>query len=405
MVDSNHTHLAPGTILQGKYQIENTLGQGGFGITYLARDLNLEINLAIKEYMPQDLATRLPGNTEVSIHSGNLRAHYDDGLTKFLQEARTLARFESHPNIVSVRDYFEANETAYFVMNYIEGITLKEYIRNSGGSISVPQALSVFMPVLDALREVHAYDVLHRDISPDNIFMTAKGQIILIDFGAARQSVSNKGHSMSIILKPGYTPEEQYRSRGLQGPWTDLYALGATFYRAITGQMPVESLDRLAQDDLIPPSALGVKIDTPLEAALLRAMAVKAEDRFQTAADFQAALLGVATAAAPNSSSPSSDVGSVMAPSALSNGATLSSDSESADPVPAPQPTPPGIPPVTGTFAGQQTASLGAAAPSAAAPPTSVSGSVGQAPVPKGKVALIGMVIVGLLLAALYLAR
>ncbi|SMP65268.1 serine/threonine protein kinase [Anoxynatronum buryatiense] len=398
MADSNHTHLAPGTILQGKYQIESTLGQGGFGITYLARDLNLEINLAIKEYMPQDLATRLPGNAEVSIHSGNLRAHYDDGLTKFLQEARTLARFESHPNIVSVRDYFEANQTAYFVMNYIEGITLKEFIRNNEGIISVPQALSVFMPVLDALREVHAYDVLHRDISPDNIFMTAKGQIILIDFGAARQSVSNKGHSMSIILKPGYTPEEQYRSRGLQGPWTDLYALGATFYRAITGQMPVESLDRLAQDDLIPPSALGVAIDAPLEAALLRAMAVKAEDRFQTAADFQAALLGAGTAAAPPSSTASSEAAFEAAAAPPTSGAVSASQQPHAMPPPQPQPQQP-------PSAGHQTAGLGAAAPSAAAPPTSVSGSVGQAPVPKGKVALIGMVIVGLLLAVLYLAR
>lgn len=401
MVDSHHTHLEPGTILQGKYRIESSLGQGGFGITYLARDLNLEVNLAIKEYMPQDLATRLPGNSQVSIHSGNLREHYDDGLSKFLQEARTLARFESHPNIVSVRDYFEANQTAYFVMNYIEGITLKEFIRENGGKISVSQALGVFIPVLDALREVHTYEVLHRDISPDNIFMTSRGQIILIDFGAARQSVSNKGHSMSIILKPGYTPEEQYRSRGLQGPWTDLYALGATFYRSITGQMPVESLDRLAQDDLMPPSALGVAIDPWMEAALLRAMAVRAEDRFQTAADFQAALLGsaaAADAAAPhvNSTSslkpvtPSNSPGNASAEKHPIDGASGSADAPASHHPSA---------------SGHQTTSLGTSPAAAPGPPVSVSGSVGQAPVPKGKVALIGLVVVALLLAVIYLAR
>lgn len=381
MDDMNHTHLEPGTILQAKYQIKHALGQGGFGITYLATDLNLEVPLAIKEYMPQDLATRTQGTTQVSIHSGNLREHYDDGLKKFLLEARTLARFESHPNIVSVRDYFEANRTAYFVMNYIEGITLKEFIRENGGKITVDQALSVFIPVLDALREVHGYDVLHRDISPDNIFMTAKGQIILIDFGAARQSVSNKEHSMSIILKPGYTPEEQYRSKGQQGPWTDIYAVGATFYRAITGQMPLESLDRLVEDDLVPPSALGVDIPPSLEAALLRSMAVRAADRFQNAADFQSALLG-------------SDTGAVH-PSPQSLPATppaASARQPQQQPQQQPQPAPmPSQPP--------------ASAPSPPTGPVSVTQSAGQAPVPKGKIAAVGLVVAVLLVVLLWLAQ
>ncbi|WP_343185581.1 serine/threonine-protein kinase [Anoxynatronum sibiricum] len=283
-------HLPPGTMLQGKYLVGRALGQGGFGITYLARDLMLDVKLAIKEYLPQDLASRSHGRQEVSVHTESLGLHYHDGLERFLQEAKTLARFEGHPNIVSVRDFFKANETAYFVMSYIEGITLKDYVKEQGDRIPPDQAVMIMMPVLEALKEVHGAGILHRDISPDNIFMTAKGQIVLIDFGAARQAVKDKGRSMSIIMKPGFTPEEQYRSKGHQGPWTDLYALGATMYRAITGQMPPESLDRLAEDELIPPSVMGVAISQGTEAALLKAMAVMGKDRFQTAEAFQEAL-------------------------------------------------------------------------------------------------------------------
>lgn len=283
-------HLPPGTILQGKYLVGRALGQGGFGITYLARDLMLDVKLAIKEYLPQDLASRSHGRQEVSVHTESLGLHYHDGLERFLQEAKTLARFEGHPNIVSVRDFFKANETAYFVMSYIEGITLKEYVKEQGDRIPAEQAVMIMMPVLEALKEVHREGILHRDISPDNLFITAKGQVVLIDFGAARQAVKDKGRSMSIIMKPGFTPEEQYRSKGHQGPWTDLYALGATMYRAITGQMPPESLDRLAEDELVPPSAMGVAISQGTEAALLKAMAVMGKERFQTAEAFQEAL-------------------------------------------------------------------------------------------------------------------
>ncbi len=287
----SHMHLKPGIILQGKYLIGRALGQGGFGVTYLALDLNLDIKLAIKEYLPQDLASRSQGHTDISVHSGTLDSHYHDGLERFLQEAKTLARFEGHPNIVSVRDFFKANATAYFVMSYIEGITLKDFVKDKGEKIPVDQAINIMMPVLEALKEVHKYNVLHRDISPDNIFMTSKGRVILIDFGAARQEVKDKGRSMSIIMKPGFTPEEQYRSKGQQGPWTDIYATGATLYRAITGQMPPESLDRLVEDDLMPPSSLGVSIDSQIEKALLKSIGVMAKDRFQSAEEFQHALV------------------------------------------------------------------------------------------------------------------
>ncbi|SMP65186.1 serine/threonine protein kinase [Anoxynatronum buryatiense] len=355
-------HLPPGTILQGKYLVGRALGQGGFGITYLARDLMLDVKLAIKEYLPQDLASRSHGRQEVSVHTESLGLHYHDGLERFLQEAKTLARFEGHPNIVSVRDFFKANETAYFVMSYIEGITLKEYVKEQGDRIPAEQAVMIMMPVLEALKEVHGAGILHRDISPDNIFMTAKGQIVLIDFGAARQAVKDKGRSMSIIMKPGFTPEEQYRSKGHQGPWTDLYALGATMYRAITGQMPPESLDRLAEDELIPPSAMGIAISQGTEAALLKAMAVMGKDRFQTAEDFQEALAtgmmasGKAAPALPFQSPPlppessqSSSLSSAVSPVSSQHASYSNSSSPSSSPAPSSL-TPPlsqAVPPVS----------------------------------------------------------
>ena len=283
-------HLPPGTILYENYLIGRVIDQGGFGITYLSWDINLNLKSAIKEYYPQDLATRAAGQSQISAYTGNLSSQFQYGLEKFLQEAQTLAQFEGHPGVVSVRHFFEANGTAYIVMSYIEGTTLKNYLKDSGNKLPFEKALKIIMPVLDTLKELHAVNVLHRDISPDNIYINKKGQVILIDFGAARHAIVEKGRSLSIVLKPGYTPEEQYRSKGIQGPWTDIYAVAATFYRAITGQMPPESLDRLEQDTLVPPSQLGIEITKSQEKALLKAMAVKAADRFQTVKEFQNAL-------------------------------------------------------------------------------------------------------------------
>jgi len=284
-------HLPPGTVLQGKYVIGRALGQGGFGITYLAWDKNLKIKLAIKEYLPQQLATRTSGRSDVVVYKSSLYDQFKYGLRKFLEEARTLARFIEHPNVVSVRDYFEANKTAYLVMNYHEGVTLQQYLQARGGKIAFEQALDIFMPVLDALKEVHAAGILHRDISPDNLLVNTRGQVVLIDFGAARQAMGEKSRSLSVIMKAGYSPEEQYRSRGEQGPWTDIYAVAATFYRSITGQNPPESLDRLAEDLLVSPSEMGVKIETGPEQALLKALSIKAEERYRNVEDFQKALI------------------------------------------------------------------------------------------------------------------
>ena len=184
-------YLRPGTVLAGKYLVGRGLGHGGFGTTYIARDQVLGIKLAIKEYLPQDCASRAPGSNMVVPISGDGAKRFADGLESFLQEARTLARFDGSPNIVGVRDFFTENGTAYLVMNYLEGITLKQYLVRSGGKpVPFEKMLGILLPVMDALRTVHAAGLLHRDVSPDNIFLTTSGQVTLIDFGAARQSMN-----------------------------------------------------------------------------------------------------------------------------------------------------------------------------------------------------------------------
>ena len=253
-------YLPTGTLLHSRYSIEQVIGQGGFGVTYLALDRTLNVKVAVKEYLPRQLASRAEGQTKVTVYSGEAREHFAYGLKKFLEEARSVARFATHPNIVSARDYFEANGTAYMVMEYIEGVTFKQFLEQKGGRIPFELASQIMMPVMDALREVHVTGLLHRDISPDNVYITADGRIKLLDFGAARYFTGEQSKSLSVILKTGYAPEEQYRSSGKQGAWTDVYASAATLYRAITGRTPPDALDRKEEDTLEPPSRLGATI-------------------------------------------------------------------------------------------------------------------------------------------------
>jgi serine/threonine protein kinase len=290
-VQDSPYYLPPRTLLQDKYLIGRVLGQGGFAITYLAWDINLDIKLAIKEYFPLDLVYRIPGNNYVIAHSKGQDAIFVHDMDKFLSEARILARFMDHPNIVSVTDFFQANRTAYLVMHYIEGITLRQNLAQSGEKLPFDITMKIMLPVMDALSIVHEAGLLHRDISPENIIISQKGRILLIDFGAARRTTGGREDSVSVVMKPGYTPEEQYRSRGVQGPWTDIYAVAATIYRSITGQLPPNSLDRLENDTLVPPSQLGVRIKSAHEESLLKGLAVGAKARYQSMAEFQAALL------------------------------------------------------------------------------------------------------------------
>src|SRR5258708_6471386 len=288
----NSLQLKPRTLLRDQYLIGRALGHGGFGITYLAWDLGLETRLAVKEYMPNGVAGRATGDTRVLAYSEQTTQEFEWGLDRFLEEARVLKRFSNHPGIVAVDTIFRDNGTAYLVMEYLDGVTYEEFVARRNGKVSFETALRVMLPVVDALCAVHAESILHRDISPDNIYLTRNGKVKLIDFGAARNALSQKSRNLSIILKEGYAPEEQYRASGIQGPWTDVYATAATLYHSITGQIPQPALDRQAEDKVKRPSEMGVQLEPRAEAALMKALAVRSVDRFQSMEDFKAALTG-----------------------------------------------------------------------------------------------------------------
>lgn len=284
-------HLSPETILSGRYIIGKVLGFGGFGVTYLAWDCVLEHKVAIKEYLPSDFSTRVPGETSVSVYDGELGEQFEAGLHSFVEEARRLAQFNHENGIVHIYDAFVENNTAYIVMEYLDGETLKELLVREK-KIPYQKAIEYMLPVLRSLQAVHEIGIIHRDIAPDNIFLTKDGNVKLIDFGASRYATTLHSKSLSVILKPGYAPEEQYRSRGIQGPYSDVYACCATLYRAITGKVPVEALERCANDTLEPPSKLGIEIPESLENAILNGLNTKAENRIQTAAELADALSG-----------------------------------------------------------------------------------------------------------------
>ena len=281
--------LRAGTVLKGRYLLGRVLGQGGFGITYLAWDESLKARVAVKEYMPGELATRLE-HRQVGVRTAARQEEFAYGQERFREEARILAKFMGQPNIAGVTDYFDENGTSYFVMDYIEGISFKTYIAQAGGRVSPEEALDVMIPVLRALTEVHGEGLIHRDVTPDNIYITKDGNVKLLDFGSARYSLGDKSKSLDVILKVGYAPKEQYIRRGRQGPYTDVYSCAACLYAAITGYLPPESLERLDHDTLVPPSEAGAEIPLYLERAILKGLAVQPEDRFQTAGEFLEAL-------------------------------------------------------------------------------------------------------------------
>ncbi len=285
-------YLTPGTVLREQYVIGLVLGHGGFGITYLGWDLNLARKIAIKEYFPGGVGMRMSGSPDVFAYSPTLRTDYDWGLDRYLEEARVVARFENHPNIVWVLNFFAANGTAYIILEYLDGSTFESYLQRAGGKVDWAIAMRIVSPVIDALREVHRAGLLHRDVSPDNIYLLRNGQVKVIDFGAARYSLGQHSKNLSVILKPGFAPPEQYQTRGNQGPWTDVYATACTLYRAIAGEVPPPAPDRLARVPLVPPSQRGVTIAPAAEQALLRALALEPEDRFADMDEFRRALQG-----------------------------------------------------------------------------------------------------------------
>jgi len=283
-------HVLPeGTILNGRFVLGKVLGQGGFGITYIGRDLRLDMRIAVKEYYPSGYANR---NTQVTntitVTDEKQREFIEKGKTRFLQEAKVLAGFNDNTGIVDVRDFFEENGTAYIVMEYLDGEDLRKILkRNLFGADEIFEKMR---PVFSILDEVHKQGIIHRDISPDNIMMLKDGSLKLMDFGAARLANYSDQKSMSIVLKAGYAPEEQYRSRGKQGPWTDIYALCATIYKCITGVTPDDALDRLRDDRIRWPSEMGLPISVVQENVLKKGMSVYAEDRYRNVREMMADL-------------------------------------------------------------------------------------------------------------------
>ena len=277
----NQSHQLPvNSILNGRYLVGKVLGAGGFGITYIGYDLRLESKVAIKEYYPSGAASRSMSLTVVSTYAGE-DSPFEQGKRRFLKEAKTLSDFVGERNIVTLRDYFEENGTAYIVMEYLEGEDLTHYAKEHG-RLSFDEALALLEPVMLALDKLHKAGLIHRDISLSNLMLLKDGSVKLLDFGSARVQNASGDNSMTIMLKHGYAPMEQYRTHGKQGTWTDVYAMSATIYKLITGKLPPTATDRVIEDTIELPSKLGVKITAAQEAALMRGLAVLAEDRTQT---------------------------------------------------------------------------------------------------------------------------
>ncbi|MDJ0948430.1 MAG: serine/threonine-protein kinase [Alphaproteobacteria bacterium] len=289
-------HALPAGYRLEDYEIETILGHGGFGVTYLARDVRLRAKVAIKEYMPADLAVR-EGEFSVHPRAEGERAEFEWGLERFLQEAQTLARFK-HPNIVPVHRFFVANGTAYLVMNYEEGESLADYFKRKG-TLREADIWPILIPLLDGLAEVHKAGFLHRDIKPGNIVLRSDGSPVLLDFGSARQALGRKSKSLTAVVTAGFAPVEQYGSGGEQGPWTDIYALAAVLYRAVTGLAPPESPDRATailrggRDPMAPAlEAAKGRCSARVLAAIDKGLAVLETERPKSVDDWRTLLFG-----------------------------------------------------------------------------------------------------------------
>ena len=282
-------YLPVGTVLQQRYEILSVIGHGGFGITYLCRCLWSQRDLVLKELFWNGYMTRAGDGMQVKISTPELKARFLQMQERFLMEARTLLRFEEEKSIVRVLDYFQANGTAYLVTEWIDGMTLEQYVRLNG-PIPAEKLFRKILPLLDGLEKMHRAGFLHRDISSDNLMLTRDGQLKLVDFGAARDFMQMDPETISRYVKTGYSPREQYANPTEMGAPSDLYALGAVLYRCITGQMPPSSLGRMQKDTILWPSQMGVAIEPSLEAVLQQMMAVEPQARYQSAQSLKLAV-------------------------------------------------------------------------------------------------------------------
>ena len=290
-------HLQPHTILKGQYLVGCALGEGGFGITYIGWDMFLHIPVAIKEYFPSGVVIRDQGQHTVSVFAGKDEESFLQGRSSFFREAQKVARFDNNVGVVSVKNCFLENGTAYIIMEYISGINLGAYAELHGGKLTFTETLKLLRTPILTLEELHRASTWHRDISPENLMLAKDGKVKLIDFGSAMESDREK-KTRVLMIRAGYSPVEMYSSTGEDGPYSDVYSMAATIYKLITGVTPPPATDRLDNDPLVPPSALGVKdISHAQEAALLKGMAVQVKSRYQTMEEFFDGLYGKNTPA------------------------------------------------------------------------------------------------------------
>ena len=284
--------LKGNTVLGGRYLVGRMLGQGGFGITYDGTDLKLQMHIAIKEYFPRQVAERFSGNTYNVTCTQSAQIMYEQGMQNFLKEARNMAKFVGQEHFISVHDYFVENNTAYIIMEYVEGQNLKDYMKQHG-RLSMDSALRIIAPVMEAVEKIHSAGMIHRDISPSNIMVQPRGNIKLLDFGSVRDITQETQTltSMSAVYKKGYSPIEQQTTDMRQGTYTDIYALCATLYEMVTGSLPPSPFSRLTgEETLLPPSKMGVQLYASQEAGILKGLEVYGKDRQQTIGELRTAL-------------------------------------------------------------------------------------------------------------------
>lgn len=284
--------LKPGTVLQGKFLLGYPLGAGGFGNTYIGWDGYLLRRVAIKEFYPEQYSGRAVDGVTVTVANASMQPRFQNGLKQFLEEARNVAALQDIKGVVEISSFFEQNGTGYIVMEYLEGMDVRNILKRSGNRKDYEWCRRVVLTVLHTLREIHKRDVLHRDIAPDNIFVTKEGVIKLIDFGAAKHASALTNMGSDIVLKVGYAPIEQYSQNAPQGPYTDLYAVAALFYRMLTGQKPIPANERIQHDTLVPPSELGVSLPEQAEMGIMVCLNLKPEHRLQSAEEFMEVLDG-----------------------------------------------------------------------------------------------------------------
>ena len=277
--------LPYGAILNGRYIVGKMLGQGGFGITYIGWDLAMERKVAIKEYYPSGQVSRNPGSRDLTWYTNEQsRQARQNGMQMFLKEARKMSKVDNLTNVVRVRDIFQENETAYIVMDFVEGETLKARLDKTG-PLTWKQAKDIFLPAIQAMEQVHQADLVHRDISPDNLMLTPDGRVMILDLGAAKDLAINKGASSAMVVKGGFSPPEQYAQQGGSGSWTDVYAMAATMYHSLTGVVPPTAVDRMQGEPVNWALLETGGVPNHVIAALQNAMKLNARERTQTMAE------------------------------------------------------------------------------------------------------------------------